>query len=190
MLSHSLHRRRACRKRGFLGWRSPIGWLALSLVVLAAGEASGLSAGAPGGTGDDPVPLRDILKSIARAGVPLIYSTETVPPELKAHVPPPELPLDVRLKWLLAPFGLEARPLPNGAYVIVPASRKLGQLAVTVTLERSGRIEPLPGASVSLIGANRDATSDTSGHVEFADLIPGRYQVEAQYHGLRSVQRN
>ena len=164
--------------------------MALSLVILAAGEASALDAGAPGATGDEPVALRDILKSIARAGVPLIYSTETVPPELKAHVPPPELPLDERLKWLLAPFGLEARPLPNGAYVIVSASHKLGQLAVTVTLERSGRIEPLPGASVSLIGANRDATSDASGHVEFADLIPGRYQVEAQYHGLRSVQRN
>jgi Carboxypeptidase regulatory-like domain len=189
MSSHSQHRRRACRKRGFLGWRSPLGWLALSLVVLAAGRASALDAGAPGGTGDELVPLRAILKSIARAGVPLIYSTETVPPELKAHIPPPELPLDERLRWLLAPFGLEARPLTNGAYVVVPASRKLGQLAVTVTLEHSGRIEPLPGASVSLIGANRDATSDASGHVEFADLIPGRYQLEAQYHGLRSVQR-
>lgn len=164
--------------------------MALSLAVLTAGEAPALDAGAPGGTGDELVPLCDILKSIARAGVPLIYSTETVPPELKAHIPPPERPLDERLKWLLTPFGLEARPLPNGAYVIVHASRNLGQLAVTVTLERSGRIEPLPGASVALIGANRDATSDASGHVEFADLVPGRYQVEAQYHGLRSAQRN
>jgi Carboxypeptidase regulatory-like domain len=190
MGSQSPHRRRAGRKRGFLGWGSPTGRLALSLAVLLAGEASALDTVASGGTGDEPVSLRDILKSIARAGVPLIYSTETVPPELKAHMPPPERPLDERLKGLLTPFGLEARPLANGAYVIVHASRKLGQLAVTVTLERSGRIEPLLGASVSLIGADRHATSDASGHVEFADLIPGRYQVEAQYHGLRSAQGN
>lgn len=187
MSSRSLHRRR-CRRPGFLAWGSPIGWLAFSLAVLAAGEASALDTVGSGGTGGDPIALREILRSISRAGVPLIYSTATVPPELTAHTPPPDLPLDERLKWLLTPFGLEARPLPNGAYVIVHASRKLGQLAITVTLDRSGRIEPLPGASVSLIGADRHATSDARGHVEFADLAPGRYQIQAQYRGLGSVQ--
>jgi hypothetical protein len=168
----------------------PLGSLALGLALLTAGETWALAAVGSGGTGDEEVPLRDILNAMSRTGVPLIYSTETVPAELKAHPPPPRLPLKKRLKSLLTTFGLEARQLPNGGFVIVRATPILGQLAVTVTLDRLGRIEALPGASVSLVGDHRRAVSDASGQVQFADLPPGHYQLEARYDGLKTVHRS
>jgi hypothetical protein len=136
-----------------------------------------------------PVPLADILAALTRNGAQLIYSTQLVPPALKAVPPPPGLPLAETLRRLLTPLGLEARALPNGAFVIAHAAATQGMLTITVVLERAGQIEPLPKAAVELAGARRRAVSDDRGQVVFENLPWGRYRLRARFDGLEAVQR-
>ena len=145
-----------------------------------------LAANSPG---QERVPLADILAALTRNGAQLIYSTQLVPPELRAIPPPAGLPLTETLRQLLTPLGLEARALPNGAYVIARASPTQGLLTITVTLDRAGQLEPLPGAAVELAGTRRRAVSDDKGRVVFEELPWGRYRLLARFGGLKTVQR-
>lgn len=155
-------------------------WLLLGPAISLA------TAAAPG---DGGTTLADLLQSISRDGVQLIYSSDSVPRNLRATMPPPGLPIEQRLRMLLSPAGLTAHRVANGAYVIVrvPAD---GVLQVSVILERAGQLEPLAGASVEIVNGHRSASSDAAGQVEFDHLPPGRYDVEARYPGLRPVTRS
>ena len=145
-----------------------------------------LAADSPG---QAPIPLADILAVLRHSGAQLIYSTQLVPPGLKAVPPPAGLPLAETLRQLLTPLGLEARALPNGAFVIARATATQGLLTITVTLDRAGQIEPLPRAAVELAGARRRAVSDDRGRVVFEKLPWGRYHLQARFDGLKAVQR-
>ena len=150
------------------------------LVLLAPTDAS---------TADGSVPLRYLLQELGRSGAQLIYSSETVPPDLRATPPQPDLPLEDRLRSLLAPSGLEAQKLPTGGYVIVRSSPVAATLEVTVTIEREGVVSSLSGAQVWLLKTPRYALTDSSGHATFTDLVPANYSVEVKSDGLRAVRR-
>jgi len=136
------------------------------------------------------VPLKNLLQSIARSGVQLIYSSETVPADLEATPPPPDLPVEQRLKLLLAPFHLEAQRLPSGGYVIVPAVEATTALDLTVTIEHDGVSTPLAAAEVTLVEARRHALTDPMGRVAFAGLGAGNYAVEVRSDGLPVAHRS
>lgn len=140
-------------------------------------------------SGQTPIPLADILADLTHNGAQLVYSTQLVPPGLRAVPPPPGLPLAETLRQLLTPLGLEARALPNGAFVIARATPTQGLLTITVTLDRAGQIEPLPRAAVELTGAGRRAVSDDKGQVVFEGLPWGRYRLQARFDGLNAVRR-
>ena len=138
---------------------------------------------------DKVLPLRDLLQSIARSGVQLIYSSETIPPGLQATPPSADQPVEARLKQLLAPLHLEAQRLPTGGYVIVRSSALAATLEVTVSLEREGIVAPLPGAEVTLMATPRHALTNPSGRATFADLPPADYSVAVRSDGLRVIRR-
>ena len=136
------------------------------------------------------VPLQELLQSIARSGVQLVYSSETISPDLRAVPPPPELSVDARLKSILTPFQLEAQRLPNGGYVIVRSPDPGASLEVIVTIEHDGVASPLPGAEVSLQNTQHYARTDRSGRVMFGDLAPADYLVDVRFDGLRAARRS
>ena len=138
---------------------------------------------------DRSQPLEELLQSIARSGVQLIYSSETIPPGLRTTPPPSDLPVEERLKRLLAPLHLEAQKLPTGGYVIVHSHQITVALEIAVTMERDGVVSPLPGADVSLLKAQRHGLTDQSGRVTFLDLTPGDYPVVVKSDGSRAVHR-
>ena len=140
-------------------------------------------------TGDRSVPLQELLQEITRSGVQLIYSSETITPELRAIPPPPEMPLEARLQAILGPLQLEAQRLPTGGYVIVRSSGHAPALEIVVTMEREGTVSLLPGAEVTLTSIRRHARTDHTGRVLFADLNPAEYLVEVKFDGLREVRR-
>ena len=118
------------------------------------------------------VPLQDILHALTRSGVRLIFSSETVPRELRAIPPSSDLPIEERLQRLLAPFRLAAQRLADGTYVIVHAAQEIGSLEVTVTLERDGLIKPLVGSWGRLIVELPDRRA-AEGVFEYAAALPG-----------------
>ena len=56
-----------------------------------------------------------------RTGIRLIYSSQEIPPGLRARSSVSGATIAERLQSLLGPLHLEARPLAGGGYVIVPA---------------------------------------------------------------------
>ncbi len=68
-----------------------------------------------------PPLLRDALAAIARSGMRLIFSSQVVPPSLRARSPARGATAAERLHSLLGPLGLRAEPLVGGGYVIVAA---------------------------------------------------------------------
>src|ERR1700752_3103694 len=63
--------------------------------------------------------LSDALHEIQRTGVRLIFSTQTVPPDLRVIAEPAGATAEERLHSLLDPHGLGLRQLPGGGWIIV-----------------------------------------------------------------------
>ncbi len=60
---------------------------------------------------------------MARTGIRLIYSSQEIPPGLRARGVVQGATVEERLRSLLGPLHLAARPLAGGGYVIVPVPR-------------------------------------------------------------------
>lgn len=90
------------------------------MLLLAAGHCA--AAGLPA---DHPL-VSQLLAAMARTGIRLIYSSQVVPPGLRARNAVVGSTIGAKLRSLLAPLGLRADPLPGGGYVIVPAPRRAG----------------------------------------------------------------
>ena len=84
------------------------------MVLLAAGSC----AAAAGANAEHPLVSR-VLERIAKTGIRLIYSSQVVPPDLRArHAVRGGTALQ-QLRSLLGPLGLAAHRVSGGAYVIV-----------------------------------------------------------------------
>jgi len=135
------------------------------------------------------LPLSSLLQSIARSGVQLIYSSETVTADMRIAPPPPGLSMPQQLAWLLAPFGLGARQLPTGGYVIVQAPTTETTLRVTVMVERDGVTAPAAGAEVTLPAARQSVLTDRQGRAAVAGLHAGIHAVDVKLDGLPQQHR-
>ena len=60
-----------------------------------------------------------------------------------------------------------------------------GRVSGRVTAAEDGR--PIPGASVSVIGTNRGAVTDTAGRYRIADVPSGSRQIRARLLGFTGV---
>ncbi|MDE2294544.1 MAG: TonB-dependent receptor [Gammaproteobacteria bacterium] len=108
-----------------------------AILALLACVAPACLPQARAGTRDAPL-VTDVLAALERAGVRLLYSSQLVPPGLRARGPVTGSTVRERLRSLLAPLGLEARSLPGGGYAIVRA-----EPAPTPAVARSPVEEPL-----------------------------------------------
>ncbi len=90
-----------------------------ALLLLTAGPyatAAGVSA-------DHPLVIQ-VLRRIAQTGIRLIYSSQVVPPYLRARHAVEGATALAQLHSLLEPLGLKVRRVPGGAYVIVAAASR------------------------------------------------------------------
>jgi outer membrane cobalamin receptor len=112
---------------------------ALAAAVFAAGLHAAAAAPPPriaAGT-----PLQEALQILAEQGLPLIYSTSLVTPDLRVVAAPRGAAPREVLDEILAPHGLEARPSPTGQLVIV---RRPGAAAPPRPEARAREDEPEP----------------------------------------------
>ena len=87
----------------------------LAVLLLAAGHW----ATAAGARADHPL-VTQVLARIAKTGIRLIYSSQVIPPDLRARQPVRGTTALEQLHSLLAPLDLAVRRVASGAYVIVP----------------------------------------------------------------------
>ncbi len=93
---------------------------------------------------------------MARTGIRLIYSSREIPPDLRAREPVRGATVEQRLRSLLAPLHLEARPLAGGGYVIVPSPAKSALPARHLAAE-------LPSLAQIVVQTSRYETRVSSG---------------------------
>ncbi|MGH8265599.1 MAG: TonB-dependent receptor [Steroidobacteraceae bacterium] len=158
---------------------------ALLAAWLICGFAQGLVAAAVGDS------LSDALHEIQRTGVRLIFSTQTVPPDLRVIAKPAGATAEERLHSLLDPHGLGLRQLPGGGWIIVeqrpgPAH----SLVVDVVSSLDGR--PVRGALVQAAQESRSAYTDRHGRAQLPNLHLSAYTVTIRADGYDpvSVRRN
>jgi len=98
------------------------------------------------------------------AGLSLVYSSQIVTPAMLVEREPTAGDLPGRLRELLAPHGLAARPLPGGGYAIVRAidATRSGSLEVLVRLAPTGHA--IAGACVRLAGQRERVETDAHGY--------------------------
>jgi outer membrane receptor protein involved in Fe transport len=134
-----------------------------------------------------PVSLAEALSQLQEAGLPLVFTSEVVRPEMTVEggVPAGGDPRRV-LEALLAPHGLAAVEGPRGVLVVVRGA-PAGDCAVDGEVrDPAGR--PLAGADVELApaqrpGAPRRAETDAGGGFRFAGLPCGDYLLTARADG-------
>lgn len=109
------------------------------------------------------------------AGFSLVYSSQTVTPDMLVEREPTAGDLPGRLRQLLAPHGLAARPLPGGGYAIVRAidATRSGSLEVLVRLAPTGHA--IAGARVRVAGQRERVETDAHGYARLGGLAPGSY---------------
>jgi hypothetical protein len=64
--------------------------------------------------------LEDALRILQQAGVPIVFSSEVVRPDMRVLVEPRAASLRQQLDELLSPHGLKAQPAPGQKIIIVP----------------------------------------------------------------------
>lgn len=68
------------------------------------------------------------------------------------------------------------------SFLCLPSAAQTGTLQGRVVDAVTG--EPLPGASVSLVGTTRGAITDEDGHFQISDIPAGIYEVQASFIGF------
>jgi hypothetical protein len=145
--------------------------LTIVRVAIAAGPSS------------QPPLVSEVLAKMTRTGIRLIYSSQEIPPDLRALNPIKGATVEQQLASLLAPLHLRARPLPGGGYVIVrapnpPRSPPIRAAAVPTSLEQvvvqTSRYDTAVSSNVSIRRAALESSPETHNDaVRALQVIPG-----------------
>lgn len=167
-----LTERDTCRRR-----RSRLLGIAAAALLLSVMPPASL-AGSPA----QPPLVSEVLAELGRTGIRLIYSSQEIPPGLRAHNLVSGATIEEQLRSLLGPLHLIARPLAGGGYVIVrgsetppaqpqavPVLPALGQIVV-----QTSRYETSASSSVTAERAALENSPETHNDaVRALQVIPG-----------------
>lgn len=158
---------------------------ALAVAALGALPLGAQGAGEPDAALAAGAPLDAALGALAARGVPLVWSTLVVRPELVVLAPPAATAPRAQLDQLLAPHGLVAVAGAGGSLVVQAASATARPAAALAGEVRArGANVPLGGVALALEGTAREAVTGADGRFAFAEVEPGLHALEARRPGF------
>lgn len=169
---------RAAALLGALGaWCVPGALAALPASVTPAADAQ---------RRDDIVagmPLAEALLALEARGLPLLFSSRVVRPEMRVVALPDERDPRRLLETLLAPHGLTVEDR-GGTLVVVAAApaRSAGGLRGVVRSRHA--LVPLAGVTVLLVDSGVARVTDREGRFGFPELGPGTHSLQARKQGF------
>ena len=155
---------------------------------LALGALPGAGALDDPASRSEPLPplaglaLAEALELLRQRGVPIVYSSRVVLPEMRVERQPAASDPAAALEELLAPHGLTTRPGPEGRRIVVRRAELAPELRGVVRSRLGGA--PVSGATVVVREAGVEVTSAPDGGFAIAGLAPGRYTLEARHPGF------
>ncbi|MCG8455498.1 MAG: hypothetical protein MI919_04385, partial [Holophagales bacterium] len=127
----------------------PGSWTSGALLSLALAIAA-QSPALPAETTGRGMPLAEALEALRAEGIETIYTSRLVTAEARVEELPSPGSAEGRLRNLLAPFGLIARPLSDGRWSVVVAP----PATVEGCLVSDPGGQPIAGASVAVDGSD------------------------------------
>ncbi len=128
--------------------------------------------------------LEEALEKLRLEGLPLVFSSELVPPELQVEAEPSSGSRREIAEALLAAHGLGLREVSQGRRLVVVARpRNLGKIAGRV-VDATG--VPVEGARVEDADAGRRAITNSRGSFELRSLPAGRRTIRIEAPALAS----
>ncbi len=168
------------RSLGILGRLGILGLLGFMVCsAVAASEVPALNSEAAAGR-----PLTEVLLELHRQGLDLLFTSQTVRPEMVVSEVPPGAPSRRLLETLLHPFGLTTQDGPGETLIVIsqpgagPGSGIHGQVREI----RTGR--PLEDVQILIPGSSFTAISGAEGRFTLAEVPPGTYTLEARRPGF------
>lgn len=147
----------------------------LSAVAQTPAPAEG--TGAPSYQGR---PLSEVLLSLGRQGLTVVFTSELVRPEMTVVAEPRTRDPRQVLDEVLAPHGLAVEEAANGVLVVVARGAVAGRPAtIHGEVLAPGSREGVAGAVVRVVERGLEAPVDAAGSFSIATLEPGRYTLEA-----------
>ena len=128
-------------------------------------------------------PLLLALERIRGFGVPVVFSTAVVGPDVVVTIEPTATEPRAILDEILEPLGLAAQEGPGGAVLIVTAPRAATTGVVRGRVIASTNGAPVVGATVRVPGTGATATTRPDGTFVIPDLPPGFHALRASAEG-------
>jgi len=151
----------------------------VTLLARATPAVSGVApeARAPGSPIVAGMPLLEALRELELRGLPLIFSTLLVTPEMRVlSTPPPEAPRDT-LDRILRPHGLVVLAGEGGHLLVVRSV----QAALHGTVRSRQERQPLAGVTVTALESGGSTLTDGEGRYRLDGLAPGRWTLQARH---------
>jgi len=138
-------------------------------------------------------PLEDALRELQSRGLPIVFTSQLVRPEMRVVAEPEATEPRRILDELLAPHGLRAEEGAGGTLVVVraPGAARVSGISGTVRSRVTG--EPVAGVAVRVTGPGEtgpletagagggvEVETDPAGRFEVRDLAPGTWRLEAR----------
>lgn len=131
-------------------------------------------------------PLNEYIDSL---GLPVIYSSDVVPPELRVAREPTAVDPEYALRQVLAASGLALVGGPDDRLLVVDAhDGDAGTTAAVTGIVRSTEGRRLPGAAVTLDGSGR-ARSGRAGEFLIRDVPPGAHTLRVRLPDYLTAER-
>lgn len=160
--------------------RALCGAPARALVLAFAISALGLPpASAAGGRFAD-LTLADALLELAARDLPVVFTSETVRPEMRVAEEPTARDPRLILDQLLAPHDLTVVEGARGSLIVVRQAPPEPRRSILGTVQSRLTLEPLPGAVVRVEETGDEATAGADGRFRILGLGAGTYTLEAQ----------
>lgn len=145
-------------------------------LVTAAGEASSYAG----------LPLAEALERLQSRGLPILFSSALVRPEMRVEAEPAgSAPREV-LAELLRPHGLAAHDGPDGTLLIVPGRLPAPQPQPSIRGRVRDRDTWIGVAGAEVVVAEAGVRGETAGDgsFELTGVVPGVYSLEARKFGF------
>jgi TonB dependent receptor/Carboxypeptidase regulatory-like domain len=124
--------------------------------------------------------LLAVLRTLERSGLPIVFTSELVRPEMLVEIEPTSREPRRVLDEILAPHRLRVEEAPGGVLVIVRGSLAASLGGAVVAL---GSRAALAGALVRVLDNGAEVRAAADGSFAFAELAVGTYSVEASADG-------
>lgn len=130
-------------------------------------------------------PLAEALAELAARGLPIVFSSRVVNPQMTIRTPPQGTSPRAVLDEILAPAGLVAIDGAGGSLVVaVAGTESVAPAAITgLVLSRRTR-EPIAGVAVKATEAGSETTTGDDGSFLLDHLQPGMHALELRRPGF------